>query len=435
MTCSILKGGILATSLIAMSLPGSAFSSGNDIEALRAVVEDLQRQLAEVKTQLQTQAKESAKKSDVSDLKQEIKNVSSRPATAKSIKDRIHLSGFMSAGATRTNTETKYVGRFDEDVNYTDTRLGLNLSVDITDKLGLAGQVLMAGREDSWNAHADWVFASYRPTDDILLMGGRIKYPNLLFSEFYDVGKVYPWLRAPEELYGFGTLGGNMSYEVFSGVSAAFSGYMGDFEWQLQPYMGVADMEFAGMKDMYGLAASVGTDEYQVKIGYNTGEYNFGGGGHGGGGADELTELLEHNLKGQDKKVSNIGFIYDANDILVLAEWAKTNTGGVGAEGYNFDTKAWYGTVGYRFDKWLPYVTYAEYKQKTGSEQDRLALGLNYDLDPSATLKFEWQQIKPTSGEEIEFHDEEVGHPVGLFDGNPNHKKVQVFGVSIDYVF
>ena len=435
MTCSNLQGGILAASIIAMSLPGAAIASSSDIENLKAVVEDLQRQLAEVKTQLKMQAETAAKKSDVTQLQQEVKTVVNRPVVPKSIKDRIHLTGFMSAGATKTDSKIKYAGRFDEEVNYTDTRLGLNLSVDITEKLGLAGQILMAGREDDWNAHADWVFASYRPTDEVFLMGGRIKYPNLLFSEYYDVGKTYPWLRAPEELYGFATLGGNMSYEVFSGVSAAFSGYLGDFEWQLQPYAGVADMEFAAMKDMYGFAASIGTEEYQLKAGYNAGAYDFGGGGHGGDGNDLLTEALEHNLNGQDKKVTNIGFLYDTNNILLLAEWAKTDTGGIGAEGHNFDTKAWYATAGYRFGQWLPYMTYAEYEQKTGSEQDRLAMGLNYDLNPSSTLKFEWQRIKPTSGEEIEFEGEEAGHPVGLFDGNPSRKKINMIGVSVDYVF
>ena len=144
-------------------------------------------------------------------------------------------TGFATTGFSVSDSETLYLGQVDEDGSFLDTRLGLNVSTQFGPNWQLAGQILMAGREEEFNAHADWVFAKYRFNDNASLLFGKMKYPNLLYSEVFDVGAIYQWARAPEEIYNLGAGGAGVVLEAMEGVSLVLSAFPGDVEYIFQP--------------------------------------------------------------------------------------------------------------------------------------------------------------------------------------------------------
>jgi hypothetical protein len=59
-----------------------------------------------------------------------------------------------------------------------------------------------------------------------------------------------------------------------------------------------------------------------------------------------------------DCDVTAAGFNLDLADVVVYSEWTKRTTNG-SLEGAFGDTEAFYVTLGYRFGKFLPHITFA----------------------------------------------------------------------------
>ncbi|MBF0382315.1 MAG: porin [Magnetococcales bacterium] len=331
---------------------------------------------------------------------------------------RIRWSGFATAGVSASSSETEYIERIDEDGDYRETKLGLNLGVSITPELGLAGQILMAGRERDFGAHADWVFLSYDIFDSTSIMAGRIKYPNLLFSEIYDVGYLYPWARVPQEIYSFESLGPNMAHEVFAGVSLLHSGELSeDFEYTIQPYGGNAPMEDGNIKKMVGIMISTNSENFLIKGGYNRGEMHLE--------EDHHREISE----GAIRQIWSAGFQMDFNDVLANAEYVRSTIEDMS----EFDTDSWYVNLGYRINQWTPYITYGVMEQESGLGQRSITADLRYDIGTSAALTIEYQNIDP------QLRDSTVGEenklPSGLFASEPSESTVNIVSVTLDVIF
>jgi predicted porin len=90
------------------------------------------------------------------------------------------------------------------------------------------------------------------------------------------------------------------------------------------------------------------------------------------------------------------------------------------------DQEAWYATLGYRFKKVLPYVTYSEInegddKSNLALKQHSVALGMRFELGENAALKFEALKADPDNNNH------------GLFDEPVDDGKV--FTVTMDVIF
>lgn len=84
-----------------------------------------------------------------------------------------------------------------------ESRLGINLSSNLSDSLDFAAQLVARGADGgSYNVQADWLFLTYRPSDEFKVRVGRQISPAFLFSEQVDVGYTYLWTRLPFEVYG-----------------------------------------------------------------------------------------------------------------------------------------------------------------------------------------------------------------------------------------
>lgn len=132
----------------------------------------------------------------------------------------VRLGGFIRAAGAVTDvadSKDKYMERINNNASYGDTHFGLNISAAINDNWSVAGQLYASGAEENYNISLDWAYASYRPNDNFSVDMGKMKYPNLVVSEYYDVGITYPWIRPPEEIYRFEVLGPSLSYEAISG--------------------------------------------------------------------------------------------------------------------------------------------------------------------------------------------------------------------------
>lgn len=301
------------------------------------------------------------------------------------------VSGFLRAAGAVTTGDEPYLEHIDKNGSTGDSHFGLNVARDLSNELSVAGQLWASGAEGGgFEVMVDWAYASMRLIPHVTLNVGKIKYPNLLVSEYVDIGISYPWVRPPQELYSFDAEARpNMSLESFVGGSAIYSAAAGDLEYDLQVYGGEAGLESGGtLSKMLGAKFKVGTDNLSFIGAFNRHmpENAVGEGG----------SLAEKN--GHDVSTISAGIMTDWHNVIFISEYAK----GMVADVEELDTSAMYATLGYRIGNLLPHVTYADLDAEEG--RSSVTLGLSYRMTDASTIKFELQQVTPaeSEGEETE---------------------------------
>lgn len=121
---------------------------------------------------------------------------------------------------------------------------------------------------------------------------------------------------------------------------------------------------------------------------------------------------------GKDRTMLSAGIRGDWNNVVFYGEFAHSEIDNIS----NGDVNSWYTTIGYRFGKTMPHITYQDYDADTGVEQNSWTLGVKQTLTPSTALKLEVQQVS----------DIKQG---GLFEAQPNDSDVYLFNVALNFVF
>jgi hypothetical protein len=116
------------------------------------------------------------------------------------------------------------------DGNFRNSQFGLRTVVPFGDRLAISGLVNWReeGRDRSTpRTDITYLFATVRLSRAWDLRIGKVKYPNNLYSEVYDIGTLRPFLSLPQGIYG----GTGNSFTSYTGVGINGTAYAGD--WQL----------------------------------------------------------------------------------------------------------------------------------------------------------------------------------------------------------
>jgi len=307
----------------------------------------------------------------------------SLPIAAFAAPPEIH--GFFRAGAAISLDEQTYQGA-DKNGDFGSTHFGLNFSNNIDSNWRVASQIYAAGYEDNFGLHIDWAYATFQAAEGLNLNFGKIKYPNLLYSEIVDVGNIYPWTAPPQELYNAETEGNAYLFmESFSGASAVYSMFAGEYEITTQVLVGNGGVEMGSLDKMLGGALNISSDIATLKVGYN--QYT-----------PDQVEAGELGLDGNTVNVVSAGIIVNWNNALIISEYANGTVDGQSER----DSTAMYTTLGYTIGSVTPHVTYSILDAEEG--RDVLGLGVKYQASPSTTVKMDYYNISPEAedGEESE---------------------------------
>ena len=334
---------------------------------------------------------------------------------------QIKWNGFLTAGAAATNVGLYYNEKYNEDGSTDDTRAGLVASAQLNREWWAGMQLISHGTgtdDPGRTVTLDWAYASYRPNDALAVNLGRIKFPTNLISEYFDVGFAYPWIRPPEEFYTHAPLGPNLTAESINGASVIFTKKFGaGARFALQPFFGDTNIDDGSQKKMLGMKASISSDNLEVLAGYTRSNLQL----------NSLTSARYVEANDKDLQTWNVGFSYDRN-VVIYTEYGRSTV----EDRPEFDSTGAYATFGYRFGKYLPHVTYAVFDQDSGLGQKSTALGVRRELTSFSAFKFEWKRIDPEQrGTAL------VGgaQPAGLFEFMPEKARVNLYSVSVDFVF
>ena len=409
-------------------------------------------------------------------------------AMAASSASAIQFDGFLTAGASwhDDENENRYIGSLGDrgiqnDASFeTDTRFGLQISSDIAEDMSVVAQLLGTGVNGNFDAIVEWAYIDYKATDWLSIHTGKIKQPVYLVNDYVEVGYAYPWIRPPVEVYYL-----NNPLNTVNGIEFLLQFPVGPGVLSLQPYFGSnrddvpntggvgyfeaerirgIDIKYSGK----GYTAHASSFSCEVKLfGSFAAQANLG--------APTLTDV-NVDLSGEGKcEVNSAGFNLDMANVVVYAEWQERLTNKTLARPFG-DQDAWYTTLGYRFGKWLPHITFASIDGKASSETDAsgnfavtcgdgtgvacggnlslmnfpvavqtsVTYGLRYEINDSAALKIEHSVVDVENDQaELDGSNNPVGPGgiinFGLFDTSFTNaaptEKVGVTSIALDVVF
>ncbi len=378
---------------------------------------------------------------------------------AQAAVENINFNGFLTVGATVSDTEVPYFnGNITDDVGFEqDSRVGLQISADINPKIGVTAQLLGRARDQDYDAVFDWGFVSYMASDAVTIRGGKLKFPTYLISDYFEVGYAYPWIRPPQEVYYSNPL------TTISGVDLLLRAQVGNADLLVQPYIGTSRgqqtlvPQFAqevnqAAGDAFGLAAPGEIDfvnfEAENLVGINTSLTWSAVSIRAGALQTDVKAKDIGVIDADEAKFWSVGATLDWQNVVGYTEYFEREIDGLANLGFP-NQKGWYATLGYRMGKFLPHITYAKLEDNDNPddpcgtlggnpvpcgeplEQDSITLGMRYELGSGAALKFEAQQMNTENGRGL-FTGYEVS-PTGNVKTDPD--EVMIYSIAVDVVF
>ncbi len=393
----------------------------------------------------------------------------------------IQFDGFMTAGAAMivdiddADKGNIYIGGLgdrgiSEDLSFErDTRFGLQISSDVTENMSVVAQLLGRGDRGNFNAIIEWAYIDYEFHETTSVHVGKIKQPVYLVNDYVEVGYAYPWIRPPQEVYLL-----NNPLNTVNGIELLLQFSVGPGTLSFQPYLGSnredipnAQGAFFEAENIYGMDIKYSGRGYAVHASNFQCDVKTTGGFNIDASDNILQQDLEVNLNGTGEcNVTAAGFNLDMANVVLYAEWTQRTTTDELSRPFG-DTEGYYATLGYRFGKWLPHITFASIEGEastvqpgaiTGADgadlnfqdgstgtlnfpvpiQTSITAGLRYEVNDSAALKFEYQVVD-VEQDPAELQAANQGFNYGLFNTNFSQSSPQndvgIVSVALDVIF
>ncbi len=260
-----------------------------------------------------------------------------------------------------------------------------------------------------------------------------------MISETYDIGITYPWIRPPEELYGFN----NIPFTTVNGLKLKFRGSREWFDYDFLIYGGenpeesitATGLDYLIELSMVGLELNIFIDNLKIRYSYHDAYKTF---------LDFSASLSDPTFASfatlypggiieSQSVFTTFGIKYDSERMLIIAEAGER-------EVEQSDTNLnWFVTFGYKLGKYLPHVTYsvANITESVAvgidNEQKSLIIGVKRTLTPATSLKVEVAQSKIDKAGQDPF-------AVGLYDVFPTSgvtldDEVNMINLAVNMVF
>lgn len=277
-----------------------------------------------------------------------------------------------------------------------DTILGLQVRASVTDKLSVTGQLVGRGT-DNFEAKMEWAYFSYELSPNWTLQGGRKRIPLFYYSDFFDVGYAYLWVRPPADTY---------TWQIFNynGVNALYQNSFGDVSVSGNVYFGrenssnnklMSDFFFQApvdenWKNIVGIVASAQWQWLEIRLSHmQTTRDRFV--------TDTSTGVREQTRDNQDMSMTGISVNLTPGNFILLTEY-QVNDLDAFMSGTDMipssEITSQLISLGYRIGDVTPYVVAAEFDDGESEMHDTLGIGLRWDFASSVAFKIQYDRVK-----------------------------------------
>jgi hypothetical protein len=314
--------------------------------------------------------------------------VLTRPVAAE-----VKLNGFGSIAIGKVVDGEEFLadfpktGIYDTDLSLDpDTTLGLQLSSYFTDDFSLIAQLVVHGAND-YDPEVDWLYLNYYLTPELSIQGGRKRLPLYYYSDYFDVGYAYYWIRPPPDVYTW-------QITNYNGASLLYEAAFGQWDTSINLYYGSEDSED---NDLLGLLFGASVDEsWKNMIGVV------------GSMSNHWLEVRLSHMQGLiDRKISGVTVINDIEQqffglsvnltldhLLVLSEFNNYRQPDNDVE-YN----AFLLSAGYQLGELTPHITRSGFRQAAnalGNDEEHYttSVGLRWDAVDNVAVKIQYDKVE-----------------------------------------
>lgn len=297
----------------------------------------------------------------------------------------IEFSGFARLVAGYLNTDEASFEGYENKVSLSEkSLLGFQVDYAFSSQLSVSAQ-LLAHSDDSRDSGVQWLYLNYEPSSAWQFKAGRLRTPYLKYSDVVDVGFTYPWLSAPQQLYG-----SYLFFPQYDGITGRYRFnldkvyvetelYYGSFEDEVtasgshfslevnQLYGGVVQVTYSGLQFR---VASLASQDLEVKI--DGIEQLIGA--LTGAGYSELAAFFQ--LDGSAESYV-MGLTYDSLDWFFVAERMKVSTDTAMLSGID----NYYLTLGRHWNEFQFLITFSHSKQTLNTLDNTIPVGVDPNLD------------------------------------------------------
>ena len=331
-----------------------------------------------------------------------------------------------------------------------DSRLGLQVTADITPQLSAVLQVLSQQRYDNtYTPRVEWANVKYAFTPDFSVRVGRIAMPTFLVGDYRNVGYAVPWVRPPVELYGH-----MVPITSNDGVDASYRVRWGDVTNTLQASYGRDDINSSQYEKPSQVEKIIGifnTLEYGAatfRLSYQDAELTVGSvnafiNQYRLFGPSGVAVAEKYVFESRHISLLSLGASYDPGQWFLMGEWGKGKFSSfVGTQ------TAWYASGGYRIGAFTPYAIYSQSTKQGDSSVNlpgaaplnvklnellkpatstTLSIGNRWDFKKNAALKLQYDHVN--------LDPQSSGALLNIQPGYQPGGTFHVVSATVDFVF
>lgn len=269
------------------------------------------------------------------------------------------------------------------------SKLGAQLTVDFGEQFSVTAQAVAQRRgQDDMDPELEWLYASYRPASWFDIRAGRLVMPELMMSDYRSVGYAQPTVTPPALVYIWASVSQFEGAQIYNRIP------LGKGLLTLQTSAGEADEDFwvATSPQVFGPDTFPPTLNLKLEklrafnVIYEWDDWLL----RGVRIEQELTlsSSASPPFPALDQTFKGFGVQYDNGQLLVMAESIDRSD----------VATAQYILLGWRFDRWLPSVTFSQSEVIDGFAQtkrnyDSKTFALRYDITQNMAIKLQWEEV------------------------------------------
>lgn len=303
------------------------------------------------------------------------------------------LSGYASIVAGRASNGDEFLadypkaGVYDDDWSFSpDTSIGVQLKTDLDKDLMFVIQATSNGARE-YDVELDWAYLSYQLNAEFSIQAGRKRLPLYYYSDFFDVGYVYHWIRVPVDNYTW-------QISNYNGVNLQYQSYLSEWDVLVNLYTGREDSDDNDLlsllsnatvdetwKNMLGLVVELSGNWMELRTTYMQGQ---------------LDRSVNGVVVAEDEKqvFSGISVNFNINRFILLSELNRYERD---ASDITVDTTML--SLGYHWRKFTPHITRSTLEQKhnsAGGDEYHTtdSVGIRWDYDDSTAFKIQYDRTE-----------------------------------------
>jgi hypothetical protein len=308
-----------------------------------------------------------------------------------SVQADIKFNGFGSLVAGRVTEGTEFLadypktGIYDSDWSFApDSSVGIQLS-SYFEELSFITQ-MVANSDSDPTVDIDWLYLNYQISSELSVQLGRKRLPLNYYSDYFDVGYAYYWIRPPADLYTW-------QITNYNGISLLYEKNLADWDGSINLYYGSEESEdnqLLGLlfgvpvdeswDDMVGIVGTMANDWMDMRLSYMEGLVN-----RDINGVNVIKDIRQQFL--------SLSINLNLDNLQVLSEFNNYRR-----PDNDIKIDTYMMSFGYQIGDFTPHITHSAFEQDinaAGNDEKHhtSTLGIRWDFYTNTALKVQYDKV------------------------------------------